>query len=99
MSCMERQGMSGEMRDVWGGVSLATIWNWLPAFRAVAESEHLPTAAARLHVSAPALSRTVRLLEEHLEVELFNRVGRRLVLNSAGEQLLSAVQEAMGGLD
>ncbi|TXD36125.1 LysR family transcriptional regulator [Lujinxingia vulgaris] len=90
--------MAEQQRGAWAGVSLEAIWNWLPAFRAVAEAEHLPTAAARLHVSSPALSRTVRLLEEHLEVELFNRVGRRLVLNTAGEQLLAAVQEAMGGL-
>ena len=40
------------------------IWNWLPAFRAVAETEHLPTASDLLHVTPSALSRTIRLLEQ-----------------------------------
>lgn len=71
------------------------IWNWLPAFRAVAETEHLPTAAERLHVSASALSRTVRLLEDDMGVELFHRVGRRIVLNDAGRALLDRTRSAM----
>ena len=32
------------------------LWNWLPAFRAVAETEHLPTAAQRIGVSASAFN-------------------------------------------
>ena len=32
--------------------AIAQIWNWLPGFRAVAETEHLPSAAERLHVHA-----------------------------------------------
>jgi DNA-binding transcriptional LysR family regulator len=76
--------------------ALSSIWNWLPTFRAVAETEHLPSAARRLHVTTPAVSRTVRLLEDHLGYQLFNRTGRSLVLNTAGQQLLGAVREAMG---
>ena len=71
------------------------LWPWLPVFRAVAESEHLPTAAARLHLTTPALSRTVRLVEETLGQPLFDRVGRRLVLNAAGRVLLGQVRAAM----
>jgi DNA-binding transcriptional LysR family regulator len=74
---------------------LDSIWNWLPAFRVVAETEHLPTASRRLHLSTSALSRTIRLLEDRVGRELFNRTGRRLILNTAGEQLLEAVEEAM----
>ncbi len=37
---------------------LVPFWNWLPAFRAVAESQHLPTASRELNVTAPALSRS-----------------------------------------
>lgn len=79
--------------------ALQRAWNWLPAFRVVAETQHLPTAAERLHVSPSALSRTIRLLEEALEIPLFNRHGRNLVLNTAGQRLLGAVQEAMGHVD
>lgn len=75
--------------------SIANLWNWLPAFRAVAETGNLRLAAERLHVSPSALSRTVRLLEDEIEKPLFDRVGRTLQLNAAGEQLLAAVRESM----
>lgn len=78
---------------------VARLWNWLPHFRAVAESEHLPTAAARVHVTPPALSRTVRLLEEEVGHALFHRRGGRLVLTDDGRALLEAVRIAMRAVD
>jgi DNA-binding transcriptional LysR family regulator len=78
---------------------LRTVWPWLPAFKVVAETEHLPTAARRLHVSASALSRTVRLIEDALGQELFVRAGRRLVLSSAGQRLLDAVRRSQLSLE
>ena len=78
---------------------LHQIWNWLPAFRVVGESVHLPTASKALGVSAPALSRAIKLLEEGLDVALFDRVGRRLALNDAGQDLLLATRDAMRLLD
>ena len=78
---------------------LRDIWPWIPAFRAVAETEHLPTAAVRLHVSPSALSRTVKLVEEALGEELFVRSSRRIVLNTAGQRLLAAVRRSMAGLE
>ncbi len=74
---------------------VAQVWNWLPAFRAVAETEHLPTAAAGLHVTPPALSRTLTVLQEDVGVPLFDRVGRGLELNPQGRRLLLAVRSAM----
>jgi DNA-binding transcriptional LysR family regulator len=71
------------------------VWNWLPTFRAIAQTEHLPSAAEQLYVSTSAVSRTLKLLEDHIGHELFNRVGRSLVLNTMGERLLRAVQDAM----
>ncbi len=78
---------------------LAGLWSWLPAFRAVAETEHLPTAAAAMHVSASALSRSVTLLEEAIGHPLFTRLGRRIQLNPAGVTLLAAVRDAMRRVD
>lgn len=75
------------------------LWTWLPAFRAVAETEHLPTAGERLHVSASALSRAVKLLEQDLARPLFRRAGRRLVLRSEGKILLEALRTSMRQLD
>ena len=74
---------------------LTRFWNWLPAFRVVAETQHLPTAAKELRVSSPALSRTIGLIEDDLGVRLFDRVGRRLVLSNAGGEFLGAVRDAM----
>lgn len=78
---------------------LTRFWNWLPAFRAVAETEHLPTAARLLHVSPSALSRTVRQLEDAFGQALFVRRNRALHLTPAGREVLAAVREAMRGLD
>lgn len=75
--------------------SVARFWNWLPGFRAVAETEHLPTAAELAHVTPAALSRTVKLLEQALDRELFHRRGRRLHLNDDGRALLGATRMAM----
>lgn len=78
---------------------LYRVWNWLPAFRAVAETEHLPTASQMLHVTPSALSRSIKQLEEELGQPLFRRVGRRLALSPAGEELLRALRESMTRLD
>ena len=51
---------------------VASVWNWLPTFRAVAETEHVARAAEILHVSPPAVSRTIKLLEDHLGTKLFD---------------------------
>lgn len=78
---------------------LYRVWNWLPAFRAVAETEHLPTASEILHVTPSALSRSIKQLEEELGQQLFRRVGRRLELSPAGEELLRALRDSMARLD
>ncbi|MEJ5991314.1 LysR family transcriptional regulator [Ramlibacter sp. PS3R-8] len=57
-------------------------------FVTVAELGTVSGAATRLHVAQPALSRQIALLEDELGLKLFDRVGRRLVLTSGGEQLL-----------
>jgi DNA-binding transcriptional LysR family regulator len=57
-------------------------------FVTVAELGTVSKAAARLHIAQPALSRQIGNLEEDLGLKLFDRVGRRLVLTGAGEQLL-----------
>jgi DNA-binding transcriptional LysR family regulator len=78
---------------------LHAVWSWLPAFRAVGETEHLPTAARELGVVPSSLSRAVRLLEEELGVALFDRAGNHLTLTEAGRTLLGVVRGAMRQLD
>ena len=53
-------------------------------FWMVAKEGSIADAAKRLRLSQPTISTQIRMLEEVLEVELFDRSGRRLVLTEAG---------------
>ena len=79
--------------------NLTELWNWLPAFRAVAEHEHVHRAAKQLHVSASAVSRSLRLLEQAVGRPLFERVGRSLSITDDGRRLLQATRDAIGRLE
>ncbi len=57
-------------------------------FVTVAELGTVTKAALHLRIAQPALSRQISDLEQELGLKLFDRVGRRLLLSSAGEQLL-----------
>ena len=74
-------------------------WNWLPTFLAVAETGSIAAASRHLHVTPAAVSRTVRLLEAELGEEVFNRVGRTLVLNTRGTALRDALRTATATVD
>ncbi len=78
---------------------VAELWNWLPGFRAVAEHESVNKAADALHISASALSRTVKLLESSLGAPLFVRRGAGLELTQLGEELLSIARDVMRQVD
>lgn len=73
--------------------------NTLPAFRAVARTGTLRAAAESLHLTHSAISQQIRQLEQQIGFELFERRGRRVVLNPAGAALLRAVEPALDGLD
>jgi LysR family glycine cleavage system transcriptional activator len=73
--------------------------NALPAFRAVAELQNLRAAAEVLHLTHSAVSQQIRGLEAQLGFQLFDRRGRRVVLNPGGEALLRSVQSALATLD
>lgn len=71
----------------------------LPTFRAVARRANLRAAAEELHLTHSAVSQQIRLLEEQIGFEVFDRRGRRVVLNAAGAALLRAVEPALAQLD
>lgn len=78
---------------------IAEFWNWLPTFRAVAETGSVREAAAKLHVAPSAISRTIRLLEDAIGHVLFDRVGGGLAVNAEGRRLLDGVRSAMRSVD
>jgi DNA-binding transcriptional LysR family regulator len=57
-------------------------------FVTVAELGTVAKASGQLHTAQPALSRQIAQLEDWFGLQLFDRVGRRLLLTSPGEQLL-----------
>ncbi len=68
-------------------------------FKVVAQTEHISRAAEKLHISQPALSKTIALLEEELGVSLFDRIGRRIELNDYGIAFLRYVETALNSID
>lgn len=71
----------------------------LKVFCAVAESGSLVVAADKVHLTPSAISHSLKSLETDLGCRLFERVGKRMVLNQAGEQLLAQVQPPLAALD
>ena len=67
-------------------------------FQTVARHQHVSRAAEELHVAQPALSRVMARLEAELGVPLFDRRGRRVVLNRFGAAFLNRVTRALGEL-
>ncbi|WP_313319354.1 LysR family transcriptional regulator [Stenotrophomonas sp.] len=72
--------------------------NALRAFEAAARLRSVSLAAAELHVTHGAISRQLRLLEQELGIALFEREGRGIRPNSAGQRLLEACSGAFAQL-
>ncbi len=60
----------------------------LRAFLLVAEQGSFSAAAQKLHLTQPAVSKRIALLEEQLDTGLFDRIGRNVTLTEAGRALL-----------
>jgi LysR family glycine cleavage system transcriptional activator len=71
----------------------------LPAFLEAARRQNLRVAAEAMHLTPSAVSQQLRGLEAQLGFALFERRGRRLVLNAAGEAMRAAVEAALARLD
>jgi DNA-binding transcriptional LysR family regulator len=71
----------------------------LRSFQAVARLKSFTKAAGALAITQPALSRTVRQLEDILEVTLLDRSTRHVELTSAGQAFLDHVERGLAELD
>ncbi|AXK54837.1 LysR family transcriptional regulator [Pseudomonas protegens] len=68
--------------------------NALRAFEATARLNSVSQAAEQLHVTHGAVSRQLKVLEEHLGLSLFVKDGRGIKLTDAGVRLRDASSEA-----
>ncbi len=73
--------------------------NQLYYFQVVAKYQHMTRAAEELHISQSSLSKTIALLEKEIGVPLFDRIGRRIMLNSTGQQFLARIDRGLMEID
>ena len=65
----------------------------LQAFESAARHLSFTRAAQELNVTPGAISQQIRLLEEFLEIKLFNRLNRAIVLTEVGRLMLPMISK------
>lgn len=68
-------------------------------FVVAAEELNFHRAAERLHVAQPAVSAQIKALEEELDVRLFERTTRSIILTQAGSVFLSHARNILGSAE
>ena len=71
-------------------------WNLLRTFLVIGQEGSISRAAARLHLSQPAISQALRRLEEQLGSPLVIRRGPRINLSKAGEEVMQIAADLYG---
>ncbi|MEO5343577.1 MAG: LysR substrate-binding domain-containing protein [Gammaproteobacteria bacterium SHHR-1] len=70
----------------------------LSLFEAVARNLSYTRAAEELHLTQPAVSMQLKQLEASIGTPLFEQVGKKLYLTTAGEEMLKASRDVLGRL-
>lgn len=78
--------------------AMAMDWDDLRIFLAIARAGTVSEAARQLELDHSTVSRRLANLESRLAIRLFDRAGRRLSINSAGEQLMRTAERLESGL-
>ena len=73
-------------------------WDKLRLFHQIAKAGSFNAGAQTLNISQPALSRSIQILEKHLQVRLFERLADGLKLTRQGEILFDSVEKITGEL-
>ncbi|TDA67538.1 MAG: LysR family transcriptional regulator [Clostridia bacterium] len=76
------------------GIKMAQLPQ-LEAFLLVAREGHFSRAAEKLHISQPAITARIQLLEKEVGFPLFSRTTRRVELTAKGKKLLQYVETAL----
>ncbi|WP_028236403.1 LysR family transcriptional regulator [Pseudobutyrivibrio sp. MD2005] len=71
----------------------------LEYFRKIAEIGNMTKAAEELHVSQPALSRIIKTMEKELDMVLFERAGRNIILSQSGKEFYNTCEQFLSQVD
>lgn len=72
---------------------------YLNTFRKIIEEGSFSKAAERLNYTQSTITFQIGQLEQELNVRLFEKIGRRMVLTKAGEQLVPYVENVLDSVD
>jgi len=64
-------------------------------FKAVADWGNLNLAASKISISPSAVSRSIKIIEEDLDYQVFNRSGRNIFINQDGKRFLTKVNNIL----
>lgn len=68
-------------------------------FTTLAQEEHYTKAALKLHITQPSLTHAIHLLEDELDVVLFEKKGRNVVLTKYGKLFLKEIEPILNRLN
>jgi DNA-binding transcriptional LysR family regulator len=71
----------------------------LAVFRAVVKTGSVSGAARVLHISQPAVTKTLHMLEESIGLRLFERIKGRLLITPEAQALMPQVERLFGNVD
>ena len=74
-------------------------YNQLSIFSTIVKEGSIRGAARQLEIAAPSVSQSLKLLEAHIGMPLFNRSTRRIELTQAGELLFERIGDHLINLD
>ena len=69
------------------------------AFLAVSETTSFSRAAEILFLTQPAISKRIQAMEQHLDIKLFDRIGKSVQLTEAGQALIPSYRRILDELE
>lgn len=73
--------------------------NQLHAFVSIAKHRSITIAADHLHLTQPAVTKRLQQLEQQLDIKLFDRVQKRMLLTESGKALLPEAKKILDATD